>query len=103
MNADGMEGWADSPSVNEVDPVTAQSVAVLIPCYNEAVTIGKVVKDFRAALPGCALYVYDNNSKDDTRRVAYNAGATVRTETLQGKGNVIRRMFADVEADIFVL
>ena len=102
-NADRIEGWADGPSLNEVDPVTAQSVAVLIPCYNEAVTIGKVVKDFRAALPGCTVYVYDNNSKDDTRRVAYNAGAIVRTEMLQGKGNVIRRMFADVEADIFVL
>lgn len=77
--------------------------AVLVPCYNEAVTIGKVVRDFRAALPDAAVYVYDNNSTDETMAAAAAAGAIVRRETLQGKGNVIRRMFADVEADVYVL
>ncbi len=79
------------------------NIAVLIPCYNEQVTIAKVVGDFRAVLPGCQVYVYDNNSKDDTRSVAHAAGAIVRTETLQGKGHVVRRMFADIDADIYVL
>ena len=79
------------------------NIAVLIPCYNEEVTIGKVVRDFQAALPGCLVYVYDNNSSDNTRLVARAAGALVRTEVLQGKGHVVRRMFADVEADIYVL
>ncbi len=78
-------------------------VAVLIPCYNEAVAIGQVVRDFRAALPEAAIHVYDNNSRDDTAAAAAAAGAVVRTETLQGKGHVVRRMFADVEADIYVL
>jgi glycosyltransferase involved in cell wall biosynthesis len=78
-------------------------VAVLIPCCNEAAAIGKVVADFQAALPGATVYVYDNNSRDDTEAVARGAGAVVRREPLQGKGNVVRRMFADVEADIYVL
>lgn len=78
-------------------------IAVLIPCYNEAVAIPRVVADFRAALPGAAIYVYDNNSRDQTAAVARAAGATVRTATLQGKGHVIRRMFADIEADFYVL
>ncbi len=78
-------------------------LAVLIPCYNEAVAIPRVVADFRAALPGAAIYVYDNNSRDETAAVARAAGATVRTETRQGKGHVIRRMFADIEADFYVL
>ena len=78
-------------------------VAVIIPCYNEAVAIPKVVADFRAALPDAAIYVYDNNSQDGTAEVARAAGAIVRRETLQGKGNVIRRAFADVDADIYVL
>jgi glycosyltransferase involved in cell wall biosynthesis len=78
-------------------------IAVLIPCYNEAVTIGQVVKDFRTALPSATVYVYDNNSTDSTSQVAREAGAEVRLETLQGKGNVIRRMFADIEADIYVM
>jgi len=78
-------------------------IAVLIPCYNEAVTIGKVVKDFATHLPGAAIYVYDNNSTDETAAVARAAGATVRLERLQGKGNVVRRMFADVDADVFVM
>jgi glycosyltransferase involved in cell wall biosynthesis len=78
-------------------------IAILIPCYNEEAAIGQVVQDFRAALPGAEIYVYDNNSKDGTAERAREAGATVRVETRQGKGNVVRRMFADVEADIYVL
>ncbi len=77
--------------------------AVLIPCYNEAVTITGVIHAFRAALPGAVLYVYDNNSTDGTAALAGAAGAVVRRETRQGKGAVIRRAFADVEADIYVL
>lgn len=78
-------------------------IAVLIPCYNEEATIGKVVDDFRAALPSAEVFVYDNNSKDRTIEVARDAGAVVRTEVRQGKGNVVRRMFADIEADIYIL
>ena len=78
-------------------------VAVLIPCYNEEIAIPRVVADFRAHLPDAAIYVYDNNSRDQTVAVARAAGAMVRTETLQGKGHVVRRMFADIEADIYVL
>lgn len=78
-------------------------VAVLIPCYNEAVAIGQVVTDFRASLPEAEIYVYDNNSTDGTADIARNAGAIVRIETQQGKGNVVRRMFADIEADIYVM
>jgi len=78
-------------------------VAVLVPCYNEEAAIAKVVQDFQAALPGAVIYVYDNNSKDQTVARARAAGAVVRTETRQGKGNVVRRMFADIEADIYVL
>ena len=81
----------------------ALRVVVLIPCYNEEVAIGRVVADFRAALPEAALYVYDNNSRDGTVAVARAAGAIVRTEGLQGKGHVIRRMFADIDADLYVL
>lgn len=81
----------------------APRVAVLIPCYNEAIAIPQVVADFRAALPDATIYVYDNNSSDGTAEAARAAGAVVRRETLQGKGNVIRRAFADVEADIYVL
>jgi glycosyltransferase involved in cell wall biosynthesis len=78
-------------------------VAVLVPCYNEERAIGKVVADFRAALPEAAIYVYDNNSTDGTVEAAQRAGAVVRRETYQGKGHVVRRMFNDVEADIYVL
>jgi len=78
-------------------------VAILIPCYNEEVAIAKVVADFRAALPAALIYVYDNNSRDGTVAAARGAGATVRTESLQGKGNVIRRMFADIEADAYII
>jgi len=78
-------------------------IAVLVPCYNEEAAIGQVVRDFRAAIPSATVYVYDNNSKDGTVACAREAGAVVRTETRQGKGNVVRRMFADVEADIYIL
>ncbi len=78
-------------------------IAVLIPCRDEAVTIGQVVADFRAQLPGARVYVYDNNSTDETAAIAAQAGATVRMEKRQGKGNVVRRMFADIEADAYVL
>jgi len=91
------------PEAAGVDPAAGLSVAVLIPCYNEEVAIGRVVADFRSALPAATIYVYDNNSRDGTVAAARAAGAVVRTETLQGKGNVVRRMFADIEADIYVL
>jgi glycosyltransferase involved in cell wall biosynthesis len=78
-------------------------LAVLIPCFNEEKAIISVVQGFRAALPAAVIYVYDNNSVDDTRRLARAAGAVVRTEPLQGKGNVVRRMFADIDADIYVM
>src|SRR5579859_4852548 len=78
-------------------------IAVLIPCYNEEKAIPSVIRDFRAALPDAEIYVYDNNSKDRTVEVAREAGALVRAEPLQGKGNVVRRMFADIEADIYVM
>ncbi|MGB8363027.1 MAG: glycosyltransferase family 2 protein [Rhizomicrobium sp.] len=78
-------------------------IAVLIPCYNEEAAIGQTVRDFRAALPAATIYVYDNNSTDQTIARAQEAGAVVRSEKRQGKGNVVRRMFADVEADVFVL
>jgi glycosyltransferase involved in cell wall biosynthesis len=79
------------------------TVAVLIPCYNEAAAIAQVVRDFRTALPDATVYVYDNNSTDGTRAIARAAGAVVRLETLQGKGHVVRRMFADIDADLYVL
>lgn len=78
-------------------------IAVLIPCYNEEVAIAKVVAEFKSALPSAAVYVYDNNSTDRTRECAQAAGAIVRVERQPGKGNVVRRMFADVEADVYVL
>ncbi|HEY4821442.1 MAG TPA: glycosyltransferase family 2 protein [Xanthobacteraceae bacterium] len=78
-------------------------IAVLVPCYNEEAAIARVVADFRANLPDAVIYVYDNNSTDRTVEVARAAGATVRTETRQGKGYVVRRMFSDVDADVYVL
>jgi len=78
-------------------------IAVIVPCYNEEAAIGRVVRDFRAALPGAEIYVYDNVSTDLTTERAREAGAIVRNEARRGKGNVVRRMFADVEADIYVL
>jgi len=84
---------------DEVD----QDVAVILPCYNEASTIAQVVADFRRYLPDARIYVFDNNSTDGTSDVARAAGAEVRRVALQGKGNVIRRMFGDVEADVYVM
>lgn len=81
----------------------AYRIAVLVPCYNEAMSIAKVVADFKAALPEATVYVFDNNSTDDTAAIARAAGAVVRKEMHQGKGFVVRRMFSDVEADIYVL
>ena len=78
-------------------------VAVLIPCYNEAVTIEKVVNDFRSVLPESTVYVYDNNSNDDTASIAARAGAVVRHEYQQGKGNVIRRMFREIDAECYIM
>ena len=78
-------------------------IAVLIPCYNEAVAIPRVVAGFRAALPGATIHVYDNNSQDGTAEAARAAGALVRREAQQGKGHVVRRMLADIEADFYVL
>jgi glycosyltransferase involved in cell wall biosynthesis len=78
-------------------------IAVVLPCYNEGETIGEVVAGFRAALPGATIYVYDNNSKDQTALRAALAGATVVRETRQGKGHVVRRMFSDIEADVFLM
>ena len=78
-------------------------IAVLIPCYNEEVAIGKTIRDFATSLPDATVYVYDNNSRDRTCEVAAAAGAVVRRERIQGKGNVVRRMLADIEADVYVL
>lgn len=78
-------------------------VAAIVPCFNEAIAIGKVVDDLRAAVPGMTIYVYDNNSTDDTARVAREAGAIVRYEGAKGKGNVVRRAFADVDADVYLM
>ncbi len=97
--------WQD-PSAHrpapQVDPALAR-VAVIIPCYNEAVTIAKVITDFRAVLPDAEIYVFDNNSSDNTAQAARDAGAIVRSEQRQGKGHVVRRMFSDVEADIYLM
>lgn len=79
------------------------TIAVLLPCYNEEAAIARTVADFRAALPNATIYVYDNNSRDRTVEVARAAGAVVRTERIQGKGAVVRRMFADVDADVYVM
>jgi glycosyltransferase involved in cell wall biosynthesis len=78
-------------------------IAVIVPCYDEAATIAQVVADFRAALPHARIVVCDNNSRDATAEIARAAGAEVRRETLQGKGNAVRRMFADIDADLYVL
>ncbi|MDE2133538.1 MAG: glycosyltransferase [Alphaproteobacteria bacterium] len=89
----------ETQPMNQPEP----RIAVLVPCYNEEAAIATVVRDFRAALPGAAIYVYDNNSRDATAARAKEAGAVVRSEMLQGKGNVVRRMFADIEADVYVM
>jgi hypothetical protein len=96
--------YLSPPAHPDAQPLTADlRIAVLIPCHNEAAAIGKVIGDFREALPGAEIFVYDNNSSDGTAEVAAAAGAVVRREPRQGKGHVVRRMFADIDADIFVL
>lgn len=80
-----------------------KKIAVLVPCYNEELTIGKVIADFKRELPEADIYVYDNNSKDKTNEIAREGGAIVKKEVLQGKGNVVRSMFLDVEADIYIM
>ena len=84
-------------------PTKNVRIAVLVPCFNEAMTVANVVRSFREFLPDASIFVYDNNSTDGTAQIARDAGATVRTEKLQGKGNVVRRMFSDIEADIYVM
>ncbi len=78
-------------------------IAILLPCYNEEAAIAETIAGFRSSLPTATIYVYDNNSSDQTREIATGAGAVVRTERMQGKGHVVRRMFADIEADIYVM
>jgi glycosyltransferase involved in cell wall biosynthesis len=94
---------SSSQTLAEAAATDRYEVAVLVPCYNEERAIGKVIGDFRAALPGATIYVYDNNSRDGTVEAAKRAGAVVRRETHQGKGYVVRRMFNDIEADVYVL
>ena len=86
-----------------LEEIEGLSIAVLLPCYNEEVMIGKVVRDFKAALPDATVYVYDNNSTDRTAEIAAAEGAIVRREPRQGKGNVIRAMFEDIDADVYVM
>ena len=86
-----------------MNQVALPRIAVLLPCYNEEAAIGATIAGFRAALPNAIIYVYDNNSRDRTREIAAQAGAVVRTERQQGKGHVVRRMFADIDADVYVI
>ena len=85
------------------NPIQQQRIAVLIPCFNEAPSIGAVVADFKKVLPEATVYVYDNNSTDDTAQIATEAGAVLRKETRQGKGNVVRRMFREIDADCYLM
>ena len=84
-------------------PSPQPRIAVLLPCYNEEAAIGQTIAGFKKALPGASIYVYDNNSRDKTVEKAKKAGAIVRTERMQGKGHVVRRMFADIDADVYVM
>jgi len=86
-----------------LDSPQSPRIAVLLPCYNEEAAIAPTVRGFRTALPGATIYVYDNNSSDRTSKIAAEAGAVVRTERQQGKGHVVRRMFADIDADVYVM
>lgn len=81
----------------------ADKIAVIIPCFNEGHSIAEVVYGFKSVLPNARIYVFDNNSTDETVAIARAAGALIRREMLQGKGNVVRRMFADVDADAYVM
>jgi glycosyltransferase involved in cell wall biosynthesis len=86
-----------------INKPSVKKVAVLVPCYNEELTIAAIVRDFRACLPQAQIYVFDNNSTDDTVQIARAAGAHVRLVPAQGKGSVVRRMFADIDADAYVI
>jgi len=92
-----------SESAGAAPALAERRIAVLVPCYNEEIAIAKVIEGFRKALPNAVIHVYDNNSSDRTSEVARAAGAVVGNETRQGKGHVVRRMFADIDADIYVL
>ena len=83
--------------------MSRDKIAVIIPCYNEALTIGKVIDDFRREIPEASVYVYDNNSTDGTAAIARSRGAVVRLEPRQGKGNVCRQMFRDIDADCYLM
>lgn len=91
------------PRALDFAQASPERIAVLIPCFNEATTIASVVEQFRASLPSAQIYVYDNNSHDGTAGIAEKAGAVVRVERRQGKGHVVRRMFSDIEADVYLL
>ncbi len=91
------------PAVESGEGVATPRIAVILPCYNEAGAIVRTVGDFRRALPSAEIYVFDNNSTDGSRELAAGAGAIVRRVAQQGKGHVVRRMFADVDADIYIM
>ena len=91
------------PPTSESDASMSNRIAVLVPCYNEEITIGKVIDDFKAVLPEADIYVYNNNSSDRTAEIAAEHGAIVRDEPRQGKGNVVRQMFRDIEADCYLM
>ena len=93
---------AATPVAHRDSRLDAYKIAVLVPCYNEETAVAKVVRDFKAALPGATVFVFDNNSTDSTAAAARAAGAEVFEEKRQGKGYVVRRMFTDVEADLYV-
>lgn len=96
-------GLATLPAQAHLDRIQGLAVAVVLPCYNEEKSIAGVIADFRAALPQARIYVFDNGSTDATRKVAEEAGAAVFREPRRGKGNVVRRMFADVDADVYIM
>src|SRR3546814_7280926 len=91
------------PAVESGEGIASPRIAVILPCYNEAEAIVRTVEDFRRALPSAEIYVFDNNSSDASRELAAGAGAIVRRVAQQGKGHVVRRMFADVDADIYIM
>lgn len=106
MDSAGFGASTNLPAANATwskESLVRMNIAVLIPCYNEAVSIRKVIHDFKIALPNAEVYVYDNRSTDNTAALAREAGAIVRNEPWPGKGNVVRRMFADIEADVYVM
>lgn len=100
---DGLVKMGTNTSTALDSKLASLNIAVIIPCYNEASAIATVIKDFQKSLPTAVIYVYDNNSQDDTAVCAMAAGAIVRSEQRQGKGYVVRRMFADIEADLYVM